>query len=88
MLPIILLSVKFMIVFLLEKNEKRIYDYNVVEISLQNFSLKTFKSSVCKKWSYTSPLKFSSLTNYLPTLESTLWLFTIYKKITENSVEK
>ena len=45
-LPIILLSVKFMIVLLLEKNEKRIYDYSVVEISLQNFSAKTFKSSV------------------------------------------
>ena len=87
-LPIILLSVKFLIVLLLEKIEKRIYDYNVVEIPLQNFSVKTFKSSVCKKWSYTSPLKFSSLTNYLPTLESTLWLFTIYKKIPENSLEK
>ena len=48
-LPIILLSVKFMIVLLLEKIEKRIHDYNVVEISLQNFSLKTFKSSVWKK---------------------------------------
>ena len=46
MLPIILLSVKFMIVLLLEKIEKRIHDYNVVEISLQNFSFKTFKSSV------------------------------------------
>ena len=46
MLPIILLSVKFMIVLLSEKNEKRIYDYSVVEISLQNFSAKTFKSSV------------------------------------------
>ena len=45
-LPIILLSVKFMIVLLLEKIEKRIYKYNVVEISLQNFSVKTFKSSV------------------------------------------
>ena len=38
MLPIILLSVKFMIVLLLEKIEKTIYDYNVVEISPQNFS--------------------------------------------------
>ena len=57
-LPIILLSVKFLIVLLLEKIEKRIYDYNVVEIPLQNLSVKTFKSSVCKKWSYTSPLKF------------------------------
>ena len=46
MLPIILLSVKFMIVLLLEKIEKRIYDYSVVEISMQNFSAKTFKSSV------------------------------------------
>ena len=46
MLPIILLSVKFMIVLLLEKIEKRIDKYNVVEISLQNFSVKTFKSSV------------------------------------------
>ena len=45
-LPIILLSVKFMIVLLSEKNEKRIYDYRVVEISPQNFSAKTFKSSV------------------------------------------
>ena len=45
MLPIILLSVKFMIVLLLEKIEKRIYDYNVVEISLQNFSAKTFKAA-------------------------------------------
>ena len=44
-LPIILLSVKFMIVLLLEKIEKRIYDYSVLEISLQNFSAKTFKSS-------------------------------------------
>ena len=44
-LPIILLSVKFMIVLLSEKNEKRIYDYSVVE-SPQNFSAKTFKSSV------------------------------------------
>ena len=54
-LPIILLSVKFMIVLLSEKNEKRIYDYSVVE-SPQNFSAKTFKSSVWKKWSHTSPL--------------------------------
>ena len=46
MLPIILLSVKFMIVLLLEKIEKTIFDYSVVEISLQNFSVKTFKSSV------------------------------------------
>ena len=45
-LPIILLSVKFMIVLLLEKIEKTIFDYSVVEISLQNFSVKTFKSSV------------------------------------------
>ena len=44
-LPIILLSVKFMIVLLLEKIEKRIYDYNVVEISLQKFSVKTFKAA-------------------------------------------
>ena len=77
-----------MIVLLLEKIEKRIYDYSVLEISLQNFSAKTFKSSFWKKWPHTSPLKFSSLTNYLPTLESTLSLFTIYKKIPENSVEK
>ena len=69
-----------MIVLLLEKIEKRIHDYNVVEISLQNFSLKTFKSSVWKNGHIRPP--------YLPTLESTLWLFTIYKKITENSVEK
>ena len=40
--PIILLSVKFMIVLLLEKNEKRIYDYNVVEISLRKFQFKDF----------------------------------------------
>ena len=45
-LPIMLLSVKFMIVLLLEKIEKRIYDYSDVEISLQNFSVNTFKSSV------------------------------------------
>ena len=38
MLPIILLSVKFMIVLLLEKIEKTIYDYSVVQISPQNFS--------------------------------------------------
>ena len=38
MLPIILLSVKFMIVLLLEKIEKTIYDYSVVETSPQNFS--------------------------------------------------
>ena len=44
-LPIILLSVKFMIVLLLEKIEKRIYDYSVLEISLQNFSAKTLTSS-------------------------------------------
>ena len=48
MLPIILLSVKFMIVLLLEKIEQRIYKYNVVDISLQNFSVKTFKGSVWK----------------------------------------
>ena len=77
-----------MIVLLSEQIEKRIYDYSVVEISLQNFSAKAFKSSVWKNWSHTSPLKFSSLTNYLPTLESTLSLFTIYIKIPENSVEK
>ena len=47
-LPIILLSVKFMIVLLLEKIEQRSYKYNVVDISLQNFSVKTFKGSVWK----------------------------------------
>ena len=77
-----------MIVLLLEKIEKRIYDYSVLEISLQNFSAKTFTSSFWKNWSHTSPLKFSSLTNYIPTLESTLSSFTIYKKIPESSVEK
>ena len=46
MLPIMLLSVKFMIVLLLEKIEKRIYDYSDVEISLQNVSVNTFKSRV------------------------------------------
>ena len=56
-LPIILLSVKFMIVLLLEKIEKRIYDYRVAEISLQNFSAKTFKSSVWKKMVTYVPLK-------------------------------
>ena len=44
-LPIILLSVKFMIVLLLEKIEKTIYGYSVVEISMQNFSAKTFKAA-------------------------------------------
>ena len=40
-LPIILLSVKFMIVLLSGKNEKRIYDYSVVE-SLRKFQCKDF----------------------------------------------
>ena len=31
-----------MIVLLLEKNEKRIYDYSVVEISLKKFQFKDF----------------------------------------------
>ena len=53
-LPIILLSVKFMIVLLLEKIEKRIYDYNVVEISLQKFSVKTFKAASEKMVLYVS----------------------------------
>ena len=79
-LPIILLSVKFMIVLLSEKNEKRIYDYIVVE-SLRKISVQRRLKAASEKNGHIRP-------PYLPTLESTLWLFTIYKKITENSVEK
>ena len=79
-LPIILLSVKFMIVLLSEKNEKRIYDYSVVE-SLRKISVQRLLKAASEKNGHIRP-------PYLPTLESTLWLFTIYKKITENSVEK
>ena len=46
-----------MIVLLLEKIEKRIYGYSVVEISLQNFSAKTFENSVWKKMVTYVPLK-------------------------------
>ena len=49
---------------------------------------RLLKAASKKKLSHTSSLKFSSLTNYLPTLESTLSLFTIHKKIPENFVEK
>ena len=50
MLASILLSVKFMIVLLLQKKDKLrdSYDYNVVEIPLENFSVMAFKSSGCK----------------------------------------
>ena len=55
-LPIILLSVKFMIVLLSEKKWKENLWLQCCRISPQNFSAKTFKSSVWKKWSHTSPL--------------------------------
>ena len=47
-LPIILLSVKFMIVLLSEKNEKRIYDYSVVE-SLCKISVQRLLKAASEK---------------------------------------
>ena len=70
-LPIILLSVKFMIVLLSEKSEKRIYDYSVVE-SLRKISVQRLLKAASEKNGHIRP-------PYLSTLESTLWLFTIYK---------
>ena len=77
-----------MIVLLLEKIEKRIYDYSVVEISLQIFSAKTFKSSVWKKWSHTVPLKIF-LVNKLST-HPEKYIMVVYhlQKDPGNSVEK
>ena len=69
-----------MIVLLLEKNEKRIYDYSVVE-SLRKISVQRLLKAAPEKNGHIRP-------PYLPTLESTLSSFTIYKKIPENSVEK
>ena len=50
-----------MIVLLLEKIEKRIYDYKVVEISLQNFSAKTFKAASEKNGHIRLPKNFPDL---------------------------
>ena len=47
-LPIILLNVKFMIVLLSEKNEKRIYDYSVVE-SLCKISVQRLLKAASEK---------------------------------------